>query len=320
MDRILRRELDAIARDNTSGAAELTLRASIAVQSWLKRELQPRQEALVTVARALQDTQCMMAPMWRLANEIALAADACQSAFSLRRRIGTFSRRVRTGPAKIARHFVRALRGKPDNLLLTYSYSSTVAKALIAARAQILGVYCSEGRPAYEGRAMARLLGDARIGVLFCADAQLLASNFGMWNIVVLGADALLPYTFWNKVGTDVIVANARKRRARVFILADTTKFWPDSMFGLGPHLAGTEHNRQALWRNPPRRVSLMAGVFDAAPIPERAFILTERGPMSPPQMRRAMKKIQISPRLAMVDWFKAQMETLGASRGKPLK
>ncbi len=50
MDRLLRRELDAIARDRRSGAAELALRAVTALQSWSRRHPQPSKQELLDIA------------------------------------------------------------------------------------------------------------------------------------------------------------------------------------------------------------------------------------------------------------------------------
>ncbi len=57
MDRLLRRELDAIARDRRSGAAELALRAVTALQSGLRRHPQPSKQELLDIARALLRVQ-----------------------------------------------------------------------------------------------------------------------------------------------------------------------------------------------------------------------------------------------------------------------
>ena len=47
MDGLLRRQLDGVARDRRSGAAEIALRAVTALQAWLRRHRQPSEQELV---------------------------------------------------------------------------------------------------------------------------------------------------------------------------------------------------------------------------------------------------------------------------------
>ncbi len=296
MERLLRSELDAIARDRASGAAELALRAVHYLQSWLCANPQPRETEMLKVARALLRTQPTMAPFWRLANDVALAIDTSDPGAAMARKLAAFRLILRTGPERIARNFFRALPRKDNNKLLTYSYSSTVARALIYARARIMSVYCSEGRPAYEGRRMAMELARAGIQVLFCTDAQLL-SGFGNSRHIVLGADAILPHWFSNKVGTKTLIENARKARGTVWVLADTTKFVPETAFGSHSR-PDDEEQAKEIWNMPPKRTSIFTWQFEPVCFTPRTRILTERGWMTPAQVRRELKKIPISPRL----------------------
>ena len=152
MDQWLRRDLDAIAADRSSGAAELALRACVALQQWTRRHSNITRDELLAIARALLFAQPAMAPLLRLANEVALAAEERVPSRYLARALKHFSSTVRTGPGRIARHFRSALRGGDKKIITTYSYSSTVLQAILAARAQIWQVICSEGRPGLEGR------------------------------------------------------------------------------------------------------------------------------------------------------------------------
>lgn len=297
MDRLLRQQLDALARDRQSGAAELARRAVTALQSWLRRHPKPTEQELLDIACALLRAQPLMAPLWRLGNEVALAIETRNPTFALKSKLAAFGLTLRSGPQRIARHFRRALPNRENNLLLTYSYSSTAVGALIHARSRIMSVYCSEGRPGYEGRRTASELTRAEIQVLFSTDAKLL-SGHGYWRHVVVGADAVLPDAFWNKVGTEILVRNAREVRASVWVLADTTKFCPESTFGLGPHLAGSEEDQRQVWEEPPRGTLVFAGQYGFTFFSPRMRIVTEKGLMRPPDVRRELRNIPISPRL----------------------
>ena len=276
MDRLLRRVLKEITRDRRSGAAELALRGVAALQAWLHRHRQPTEQELLEVARALLCVQPSMAPLLRLANEVALAADAEVPAKTLMNSLVEFRRLLRTAPNAIAERFRRALQGKRPRQIVIYSYSSTVVNALIRAKSRIDCVYCSEGRPAYEGRDAAEKLARAGIQVWFETDAALLEEVAIGQNVIVLGADAVLFRGFVNKVGTNAIVPLALQAGAPVWILADTSKFWPESPFQSNLWM-GTYGHPGEIWKEAPRRVRVWNPYFEVAKFFGRMRFLTER-------------------------------------------
>lgn len=303
MDRLLRRELDAIARDRLSGAAELALGAVTALQWWLRRRRNPREEELLDIAGTLLRAQPSMAPLLRLANEVALAIDAKNPAAALAASAAGFGRVLATSTDKIANSFLRALpRGR--HWFMTYSYSSTVVKALIRARSRIRIVYCSEGRPGYEGRITAAKLHRARVCVCLKTDVALF--SMAPFGHVVLGADKVLKDGFENKVGTEVLVERARlgavkrgMKRLRFWVLADTTKFWPGSVNSFSPSWKPMEGSGAKVWKDAPNRLRVSNNnPFSSTRFFPRIRVLTERGWMTPAQVRRELKKIRISPRL----------------------
>lgn len=297
MDRLLGREFDAIASDHRSGAADLALRAVTALQAWLRRHPNPAEADLLAIARALLHAQPAMAPLLRLANEVALCADANKPARALFRSTTEFGRILRSAREEIARRFARALR--PDGALVaTYSYSSTILQALWKARRRIVCVLCSESRPGNEGRAMAREIARAGIMVTFSTDLAL-ASRMDQVSVFATGADAILPDGFVNKAGTGVLVLCALKARRPVWIVADRTKFVPEPMAArfwrarIGP---GSE-----VWPQAPVGVEILNPLFEPAEFHSRTRVLSESGWMTPAQVRGEMKKIRVSPRSK--DW-----------------
>src|SRR5712692_5365155 len=100
---MLRRELDAIARDRNSGATELALRAVKGLELWIGRHAHPGEQDILAIARALLHTQPSLAPLLRLANDVALAADAHVPVKELRRVAKDFGDLLRTASRKIAR-------------------------------------------------------------------------------------------------------------------------------------------------------------------------------------------------------------------------
>lgn len=311
MDAKLHRALDAIARDNRSGAAHLAARAVKALLSWLRRHPEPGESELLEIARALLKTQPSMAPMLRLANEIALAVDNHDGQHSLAASLRKFERVLRTAPQAIAEELSDALRrtrhGRGPHWFATYSYSSTVVNALTHARSKVRIVYCSEGRPGYEGRKTAQKLAAARIQVCLKSDAALLSMAL-FFRFTVVGADSIWQDGFINKVGTKVLVKRAREMRRRgffadVWVLTDTTKFWPESWEGPTQFWRPEKENPKTLWQNAPKSVWVSNPAFEFVHYFPGVRLLTEKGWMTPAQVRRELKKIRISPRLkSLVD------------------
>ena len=275
----------------------MALRAVKALESWIQRRPKSFEAELEVTLRFLLRAQPSMAPFWRLANLVALAVEGKKPRMTLRQGLRSIGRILQVGRQRIGQYLFDALPRRADNLIATYSYSSTVVHALIRARSRILSVYCSEGRPANEGRVMAERLSKAGIQVLFCTDAMLF-SNLGYWKHLVVGADAVLPYAIQNKVGTDVIFREAQERRAKIWILADTTKLCPRTMFGLGFHQAGDPADENQIWDHPPNGVFVFGGCFERTKLPARARIVTECGIMQPTELRRYMRRIRVARQL----------------------
>ncbi len=294
MDRTLRHQLDAIGRDRQSGAAELALRAASAVQTWLRRNQRPSEAELLDLARALLLAQPSMAPLLRLANEVALGVDARDPSSTLRRAIANFQTTVQAGSRKIGSLVRKGLPRKRELFLCTYSYSSTVLRAFRAARSRIWWVFCSEGRPGLEGRRTAAEIARMGISVGLTTDAAL-SLFLGCADALVIGADSVSAGGFRNKAGTCALVQTALAARKPVWVLTDTTKFLPG---GLHSPMRQTFGATGEIWRLPPRNVFPQNPYFDFTPFDKGIRLATERGWMTPARVRREMKTIRISPRL----------------------
>lgn len=298
MDRILRRELTAIARDRSSGAAELVGRAATALRQWLERRKRLQEEEILSVAARLLTCQPLMAPMLRIANEVALAADARHAEQALASSLARIRRTLQRSPDRIARLFQREVRRKRIWSVCAYSYSSTVLRAILRARESIRLVTCSEARPALEGRVLASRLAASGMLVRLTTDAELLSDTHrATYQLLVVGADAIRSRFFVNKIGTSVLVRNAQESGVPVWVLSDTLKFcdqpiFPAQLKGLGRAAS------KAVWPSAPEGVSVSDLLFDATFYAPNTRILTEKGWMTPGQVRRELRKIAISPRL----------------------
>jgi translation initiation factor 2B subunit (eIF-2B alpha/beta/delta family) len=294
VDRTLRHQLDAIGRDRQSGAAELALRAASAVRTWLRRNRRPREPELLELARDLLGAQPSMASLLRLANEVALAVDARDAASVLRRAATNFQTTLQAGSKKIGGLVRSGLPRKRESILCTYSYSSTVLRAIRAARSKIWWVFCSEGRPGLEGRRTAAEIARMGISVGLTTDAAL-SLFLECADALVIGADCVCAGGFRNKAGTCALVQAALAARKFVWVLTDTTKFLPG---GLSSPMRQTFGATSEIWRLPPRNVFPQNPYFDFTPFDNGIRFATEHGWMTPARVRRELREIQISPRL----------------------
>lgn len=304
MDAALGRAMERIARDRRSGAAELALAATDALLEWTRRRPRPAEAELCAVAGALLLAQPVMAPLIRLANEVALAMDSPRPAAALRRELRQFRRMLRDGPRRIASHFHHRLAKIGMLSVCTYSYSSTVVRALATSGNRLAFVVCSEARPAAEGRRMAATLARAGIPVLFMTDAELIEGSPDA-AVLVVGADGVNRSGFQNKAGTELLAERFLRAGRRVWVLADTTKFWSarqGKRAALAEAPAGLylipRYEATGLWDEAPRGVCVFSKLFAQVAWRKPMAVLTERGWMTPRQVQRALAKIKVSPRL----------------------
>lgn len=194
----LRALIEAIARDRTSGAAELAVRAAEALRL-------ARREELDEAARAVMAAQPAMASVYNAA-QAALQGEDPEA----------FIERLRNAPAEIARRAAPLLAGR---VVLTHSYSATVIAALTAAHpARVLS---TESQPGGEGARTAAVTGGSTI-----PDAAVYRAMSEV-QIAVVGADAVTPDTVVNKIGTALIALAAREWGVPCYVLCGSEKFVP---------------------------------------------------------------------------------------------
>ncbi len=287
-------QLGRVARDRTSGAAQLALQSVQAVQAWLRRHPSPSEAELEEVVVRLLRLQSSMAPILRLANEVALAADVPQRARALAARLRAFRFCLVHARSRIARQFVAGLDHSPRPTVATYSFSSTVSGALAAARPRIASVLVAESRPEFEGRVTARLLAEAGVPVQYTTDAGLLGLLHSA-GVFVVGADAVLSHAFVNKIGTRTACLAAREAAIPIFVLSDSTKFLPEEL--AAPFWRPTEGAAAEVWTRAPRGVTVRSPLFEHTEL-NHVRVITESGILDPPAVRQAVEAVPLSPRL----------------------
>lgn len=289
------RGLRALAADHRSGAAEIADRAAALLEDFCRQERasDPRLSyALAELAETVLKMHPTLAPLLRLANLIQLAAEREKRPLPrLRIALAQFRQQRRAATTAIARLLAARLR-RPATVL-TYSYSSTVLAALLAAPERVNRVVVSEARPMLEGRLLAGRLAAQGVGVTLLADAALPAQVRSA-DLVVVGADAVLAAGYVNKVGTQLLQEEAQRAGKPFYILADTAKFLPPALAAF--HRI-EEEPAQELWREAPASMTVVNRYFETIPWERPAVLLTERGAMSRARVRLWTKRLPVARR-----------------------
>lgn len=289
--------IEEIRRDNRSGAAELTRRAvqvlSLLVNSekskdaaWLRNEIR-------RVSRALAAAQPSMASIINLANQIFIISARSNRAKTIRSDIKrqlkeTLARQGRS-VQRIARNFLKVIDGR--NQVVTYSYSSTVIRALIYAhkRGEKFKVVCSEARPICEGVRAAERLADAGIDVILVTDAALLGF-IPQADMVAVGADCVTDSWLVNKVGTYALALIARSNRVPFYCLASEDKLLAPELYAL--YKNPPRDHREILARKP-KNVQVLNYYFEATPLKLLSALITENGVLAVKDVRRRIRGFQ---------------------------
>jgi translation initiation factor 2B subunit (eIF-2B alpha/beta/delta family) len=289
--------LRALASDHRSGAAEIADRAAALLAEYCRQERpdDPRLPyGLAELAETTLTVQPSLAPLLNLANLVQRAAERDKN--PLRRLAAELEKRRgqrEQAKARIAREFAR--RARRYRRVLTYSSSSTVLAALLAAhRANPLEeVVVSEGRPLNEGRLLAERLGAAGIPVTLTVDAALPA-RVETCDAVVVGTDAVFGDAYVNKVGTRILQEASRRAAKAFFVLADTGKLLPPALAAFHRIEEKPAHE---VWRETPAGVSVYNRYFERVPLEAHVTLLSERGPLTPARMRGWLKREPVAQR-----------------------
>jgi ribose 1,5-bisphosphate isomerase len=289
-----------IASDNRSGADTLARKAAEVL------ELQAAapstdgtglREALAEAARLLVAAQPAMASIFNLANAVLFAIEGVDDAPSLRNAVISTCRGFTAKIARVHEVISEAAREEvPDGgTVLTHSYSSTVADALLGAWrcGRRFSVICTESRPLCEGVSLARTLAAAHIPVTLIADAAL-HHHFQEASLALSGADTVAREGVLNKAGTALVALSARARRKKFLVLAGTHKW-------LAPA-------RRLVWvrRENPREIlpEDIAGIcvsnvyFDLTPLRLVTALITQQGALPPAAVRERLGELKVHPAL----------------------
>ena len=220
--------VDALRDDDTSGATAIVSRTAIFLAGRRRDH-----DDLLEVAEACAAAQPAMAG---LRTVLKIARDSGDPTDALRHLV----ERLVRAPHQIARHASDVLRlglepqggGLPMLTLVTSSASAAVRETCLMLSQHVdLKVCCAESRPKCEGAALAGDLAAAGLRVELFSDAGISVGLPGS-QAVVIGADAVGPDAFINKVGSAALCALASTMGIPVYVLAGREKLLSTGEFG----------------------------------------------------------------------------------------
>lgn len=300
-DSLIQNEIDSIAADNTSGAAEI-LRRAAAVFSLLGSQQTERSPISVEQARqavtktcaALALAQPDMAALLRLATAALAAAqskpDTLQVFKSAEEAALSFIEVTELAAGAAASHAANLIPS--GGAVLTHSRSSTVLAAFLEARhrGKDFSIIATESRPMMEGRALAEALAAHDVRVRLIADSAV-ALMLEEVDLVMVGADKITPKYLVNKIGTRMIALSARERGVPAYAVCDTSKFIAADYRGVNDR---EWRSAQELWREAPEGVVVVNRYFEPTTLDLFNAIITEDGEVSPYETARRAERASI--------------------------
>ena len=235
-----------------------------------------QQQRLLTVGRTLAQARPAMAALASAVGRILNTgdpADIVQTATALLQDYDSSTSRIAQAAQPL-------LTGR----LMTCSISGTVLDVLLQCRVNVTEVIVLEGRPRYEGRAMAQGLASKGISVTLITDAQA-AIFLPLCHAVVVGADSILADgSVLNKAGTSLLAWAAHGYNVPFYVLSETLKISPhhwhqDEMAHWHENTAMLEEKEAAeVLAQPIEQVRVRNFYFDHTPTQLVTGIITERG------------------------------------------
>jgi translation initiation factor 2B subunit (eIF-2B alpha/beta/delta family) len=243
--------------------------------------LSPHQqtECLLTTARELASMRPAMAALSSVVGQIvAPQPEPVAVLQAATRLLQTYD----TATEQIARAAQRYIHGR----ILTCSISGTVLEVLQHLHTQIEHVIVTEGRPRYEGRETARVLGAHAFPVTLITDAEA-AIFLPLCDAVVVGADSILAHgEVINKAGTALLAWTAQGYHVPFYVLCESLKISPQNWPGITPELLHTtlplleEKEPEEVLEQAMPDVYVRNFYFDCTPYPLLTNIISEQGPL----------------------------------------
>jgi translation initiation factor eIF-2B subunit delta len=285
MDPGLQGIVDEVRNDQGSGAADIFRRVLDALCTIMQTSRSVSKQDLEDFSLQLHLAKRSMAPMFNLANTILISLEREDWEDHIRERILTIRKEIDISTTRIVDSVSNILSG---GRIMTISYSSTVLACLSSmSGGRKIEVIVPVSMPLGEGRQMAKVLSDRGVRVEIIQDSMVFSIMEELDHVIV-GADAVTPVGLVNKVGTFSIVAAAQYFEVSAYGLCDWTKISPVEM--LDPIETQTIVGVN---------LSMREQVFEQTPLDMFTGVITDRGIMTPEDIRTEMERMKISTKWA---------------------
>lgn len=298
------KEVRKFARDHRSGATSIALRAARILSQMPADEeggVMHRRK-LEKACTILLDGHPVIAALWNLTDAV-LGISPWPAT----------GRMARTMVREGARNFIRGLQddlsstadtasellGRASNIL-THSVSQSVQQTLLARhRRSPIKVICTESRPMYEGRDMARTLGRAGIKVTFIPDAVAGAVLYeGRAEVVLVGSDSISERGVANKAGTWLLAMAAQATGVPFHVVSTHAARLP-----LAIQEKSLEVSREGkeVWPKTPKNIRVLNRAFDRTPLDLVSLLVMGGRVLSGERAEAELKAFRFSPAVEQI-------------------
>lgn len=254
----MRKELESIINDNTSGSEELTIKLAEYFESFLNEIKQPSVE-IEKLEEEFQEFAGVKSFLISLKDKLEN-----QSENSVKQFLASFKKQKTDAYQKIYNSAKTYLHNKRH--ILTISNSTTLVEILKIhyKNSQNLEVTISESRPMLEGRIMAQKLADEGISVNFITETALPKYVAGC-DLVLLGADKILSNgDIVNKTGSLNLAILSEYYQKPLIVAASKSKFSNEFQF------EENYKNPAEIWDSVHSKIKIFNSYFEEIP---RKFI-----------------------------------------------
>jgi ribose 1,5-bisphosphate isomerase len=227
--------VEEMKSDHVSGASEISRKACSALSAFSSQVKAESKEEyfdrLLKLGVNLISAQPYMASVFNLVNSALYYVEELLPAISLedlreftKEKVEEFYHNSLNSMQKIAQ-YGEVLIGDGSKVL-TFSSSGSILSILKKAKEEgrKFEVIISESRPMFEGRLLAKFLGNAGIPVILITDAAM-GVFAGEANLFLVGADSVSETTFVNKVGTQYLCFLSNEHQIPLYVACERSKF-----------------------------------------------------------------------------------------------
>jgi translation initiation factor 2B subunit (eIF-2B alpha/beta/delta family) len=295
--------VEEIKADHVSGASEISRKASSAIASFsLGVKTKSKEEyfdGLLKLGVDLVFAQPYMASVFNLANSILYYVEELLPTLSLeelreftKENTEEFCYNSLNSMQKIAKHGEVLI--EEGSKVLTFSSSGSILSILEKAKEEgkKFQVVACESRPMFEGRLLAKFLGNAGIPVTLITDAAM-----GVFakdsDLFLVGADSISETTFINKVGTKYLCLLSGEYESPLYVACERSKF-----------ISSDWRFKPMIWGDPREvldfelsNVKVENPYYEEIPLSYCQKVITNEGFLSPPDIPGLIRKTRLCKR-----------------------